>query len=526
MAIKTVILRFRDLSTITGDTIRLHNEKIDEQKFVWWGWWNKSNERVPVTTFIYLKKLTTQNNLNIFLFDSGSMKIYQAECSEIVWNHDLTIMESPNKIATPDYYSATGYKAWFKMLSIKELNGAYDEELKKYSYVEVSEFFDESIDHFHHFNDKQVISVEELKYQERTIWFLRDYDKNDKTHLIQLYTEKSTKLEDYILKTIDTDSNKLLWVSDLHFSEKYHAFSNGESFLSAKPLKDIINELTDEVGSIGGILSTGDFTFTASEDEFESAKAFIENIMKKNSLSPEALIVTPGNHDVRFIPKNTDKFEYKLASEENKREFCKFYSKLFGKIPNEYLSSGRRFLMAGSKPVEVVAINSHMYQQYEGRFRSGVITREQLQFAEEKMRWSSKSSLRPYRVVLLHYNLIPVDLHHQHDRIEGTNVLIDSEEFIRWMLKNGVNIVLHGHTHSPFYTKISRHIAMEGSDKELRELHILGMGSTGVTASHQGADKNNVCGILEFNSDCLKVQYYRIFSTGSRKKEETIEIIY
>jgi len=48
---ESMILRFRDLSTNPGETIKLHKEKIVNHGFTWWGWWNKAGETVPTETF-------------------------------------------------------------------------------------------------------------------------------------------------------------------------------------------------------------------------------------------------------------------------------------------------------------------------------------------------------------------------------------------------------------------------------------------------------------------------------------------
>ena len=42
---QTIILRFRDLVTETGETILAHDSIIKEKQAVWWAWWNKGNEK-------------------------------------------------------------------------------------------------------------------------------------------------------------------------------------------------------------------------------------------------------------------------------------------------------------------------------------------------------------------------------------------------------------------------------------------------------------------------------------------------
>ena len=50
--LKTVILRFRDLNT--SNTIKVHKDIIDLFGSVWWGWWAKPQEKVPIDEFNFL----------------------------------------------------------------------------------------------------------------------------------------------------------------------------------------------------------------------------------------------------------------------------------------------------------------------------------------------------------------------------------------------------------------------------------------------------------------------------------------
>ena len=42
-----IILRFRDLVTKENDTIKQHQEIIQQHGSVWWGWWKKGTEKTP-----------------------------------------------------------------------------------------------------------------------------------------------------------------------------------------------------------------------------------------------------------------------------------------------------------------------------------------------------------------------------------------------------------------------------------------------------------------------------------------------
>ena len=66
--VETLILRFRDLATSEGQTIRLHREIIRKHKYVWWGWWNKFGEKVPIDLFTELTSRMAKGPLDLYLF--------------------------------------------------------------------------------------------------------------------------------------------------------------------------------------------------------------------------------------------------------------------------------------------------------------------------------------------------------------------------------------------------------------------------------------------------------------------------
>ena len=47
-----MILRFRDL---IDETINNHIKIIVDQGYVWWGWWSKSDEKIPRNIFSSFK---------------------------------------------------------------------------------------------------------------------------------------------------------------------------------------------------------------------------------------------------------------------------------------------------------------------------------------------------------------------------------------------------------------------------------------------------------------------------------------
>jgi hypothetical protein len=223
--VETLILRFRDLATDPGDTIRLHKDICVQSGYVWWGWWAKGGEKVPAQVFSELNAIAEENGLEIFLFDSDSRALYKATCTGIEFRGEQIPSPEPNR--TPDYYPRP-CPAWFKLSDIK---AEPDENaLRKYSYVEVKEFFQRGEPRFERFNSKVIWSTVELAQQERTIWFIRKATKKDPDY--DIYQLDPSDLQ--LLVTLAPDQKTLSYTLNSPGGD-YNFLELGSVTLSASP---------------------------------------------------------------------------------------------------------------------------------------------------------------------------------------------------------------------------------------------------------------------------------------------------
>ncbi|MDF2780828.1 MAG: metallophosphoesterase [Geminicoccaceae bacterium] len=94
--IETMILRFRDLSTELGETIKQHKLLSDAEGYVRWGWWKKYGETVPATAFQTIaQKAKAAGGLKVFLFDSGTFHLHEATLTDISWHHMFDYIHHP-----------------------------------------------------------------------------------------------------------------------------------------------------------------------------------------------------------------------------------------------------------------------------------------------------------------------------------------------------------------------------------------------------------------------------------------------
>src|SRR5271166_7153961 len=142
-AFSSIILRFRDLSTPAGTTtVDEHKKIVDKRHNVWWGWWHKQGETVPENAFReILAEIRKSVRYEIFLFDTGKYKLHRAYLVDIKWDPRLTLIATPKRLWTPKYYGDSHYLTWFKLSGIED-TPLPEAELRKWSYVQVDEFFE------------------------------------------------------------------------------------------------------------------------------------------------------------------------------------------------------------------------------------------------------------------------------------------------------------------------------------------------------------------------------------------------
>jgi hypothetical protein len=152
----SVILRFRDLVTENGGTILEHRRILATSGAVWWGWWAKQTETVPREWLARMSEsIETGGPVAAWLFDSGSVLMYQINVPAIALSPDSIGIRSPDPSLSPDYYQRGSYPAWFL---ISELSSGEDSFPADVSVVDA---------------DSAINSLRDLATANRTIWQVR-----------------------------------------------------------------------------------------------------------------------------------------------------------------------------------------------------------------------------------------------------------------------------------------------------------------------------------------------------------------
>lgn len=511
----TLLLRFRDLSCPKGETIKRHSDLIEEKGFAWWGWWNKGHEKSPSETLVELDLKSHGTEKYVYLFDSAQKTFYKAELKDY---HSLigADEQTPDHDLTPDYYKENRHPIWFKFKNIKEIDTS--EIIGKKSYEPMNDLFLEK-SHYDIYDNKIVASAEELAEQNRTIWKIRDKIDSDKTNEIRLrdMTELQPRHFDHSYKVTDKDS--LLWLSDPHFTEdRFHGYPLNTTSATQKTLAETIQSAYFSTNkNIASLLISGDLTWRGNKEEFDLAGGFIDHLTSINSLDKSWLSICPGNHDLSFYEgadkENTDIIEKNY--QDSRAAYCDFYAKYFDIKPNESMSSGRRFLLNNSIPVEIILLNSVTLQQTKHTFQGhGYIGQEQLETIEQEMGLAKGKPRNVTRICVMHHHLMPVSLSQEAHHDANYSTVLDAERLSRWLTKHKFDFLLHGHMHQNFNCTIERteltHKPACKEENPTNKLHVLSLGSSGVCMDHTGESKGNWTCRIEFGHEKIIFHYGKI----------------
>lgn len=508
----TIILRFRDLVTSNDETIQKHQSIIIDHEYVWWAWWKKGNETLPVAEFADLGVKAEGNTLNIFLVDSGQNKLYIAECSSIKIKKDNGCY-SPEKEKTPEYYRDKQYYAWFKINNIEACD---EEELKKYSYVNVKSLFISKDEDYSEFDNKKVHSIKELIQQNRTVWFIRKATDNDLNYEIILLNAEHIQPKHFSKRFYQSSGNTILWLSDLHLSDsEFKTKTSSTKWTLVEHIKNSGVKLKD----IDGLIISGDITSYGKKEGFDEASLLLLDINREltKPLSSENIIICPGNHDFGIENgKLEDNVEPKrIATNSNNAEyFSNFYNYTYNLPPNEYFACGKKLLLSSGHAIEIVALNSLILQQYTNFESHGFISQEQLDFVTNEMEWTDKNYNYTTRIVVMHHHYLPTCYTEKVDTKRASSVIYDADRLMQWLIKYNVRLLLHGHKHKSFFSQINypANVAASQIDtNEMKTLTVVGMGSTGARTTE------NKLSTITITEQGIVIDFYKIYSDESSR---------
>jgi len=449
----TILLRFRDL---VANTIVEHKTVLKEFNHVWWGWWKRSDEPSRIRDLERVKALLEKGQMEIGLFDrSEKGRYFKATLTQCIYSSDdKALIKSPQPQATPAYYQAADLPAWFKLTGIDELSSDSPSFAKVFSISPVG-----NATFFPTWKDETVrpAASEEGPSSAR---------------------------------------GGILHISDVHFGEFAYPSKSGPG---EYPLDDIlVSDLEKLRIKVGLLIVSGDVTTRADANRlFNEVLPFLHGLASRLKLSPEQVIIVPGNHDIPLRDLNPHNYLHENT-------YTTFLSQFYGK-PTETMKLWQFNL--GKQRFEILTMNS-------------VRLRSKSQKEYGYLEWPLYESLlktvpRPdsdtIRLAVLHHHLVPAVREEIPDPAypeAAISMTLDSGAVIEGLQEYGFKLALHGHQHVPRITRIGRGRRKDGSfglDGLSKPLYIVGAGSVGTSRLFAEMRDNTYNVLVPINNKKLRL---------------------
>jgi 3',5'-cyclic AMP phosphodiesterase CpdA len=248
----------------------------------------------------------------------------------------------------------------------------------------------------------------------------------------------------------------------------------------------MVEAITSALGQrkIGLVIVTGDFTFIGDSSEFNEARTSILHLLGILDLSPDHLVIIPGNHDIQWTTSAVydHNAEVVQAPPAAKRNYEEFYRQLLRHEPNRHLAMGRRFALPCGLTIEVCGLNSSSLETGK-QFLTGMGRIDEGAFAEiaQQLGWSETPTLALRLLAIHHHLALTEDLEPAEGYGKGYGLAVDAVRVQRLAARKGVHIALHGHKHRSFIWRSTVYELPEHTQTQYRlgELSIIGGGSAG-----------------------------------------------
>lgn len=505
------LFRFRDL---VANTLAEHRAVIDAKGACWWGWWKRPSERARQDVWRDIAGNASMDHpVQILLFDSGHDCVYVATVVQAIAPSDdgataPVPVPAGEEELIPEYYRDSPYsRAWLKLIG--DFSGT--DFFRHWSFAEAPALPNYQAATLNDFVGKVVMSGDELRSMDTTIWAVRAREPDDSERIVLLSGAAGPALP-LSAQPVECQGDSILHISDLHFgvgtNRGQHIWRlEGEA---GETMSDSITRAV-EGKRVGLVIVTGDLTCIGAVGEFSQALHSLRRLLGNLNLGPEHLVVVPGNHDIQWSvgDRYTEDSPVTAAPEDAKRNYRDFYARLFRHEAHASLAMARRFLLPCGLTVEVIGLNSSALAT--GRdFLAGMgsVDEASLEEARHTLGWQKKLGLS-FRVLALHHHLVLTDnVEAAPNYLRGFGIAIDAPRIQRKAADLGVQLALHGHKHRPFIWRSSVYELPELShdDYYLGDLSVVGAGSAGSSDAPAG---NNYFNVLTASAGALKLEIFR-----------------
>jgi 3',5'-cyclic AMP phosphodiesterase CpdA len=251
------------------------------------------------------------------------------------------------------------------------------------------------------------------------------------------------------------------------------------------------------------VVLSGDLTEWANLKEFEDVYQFIDGLSQKCAIPHNRIILIPGNHDINRKKCEIYFENCQLEGDAPKAPYFDkwtFYKRFFDRFyegeANIQFTEERPYSLFEIAELKVVVagLNSTLKESHRDTDHYGWV-------GEEQLKWF-KAALEGYkqrgwlRIAAVHHNV-------QRGAIDDDENLKDAEDLKR-LLKDSVNLVLHGHTHQADLAWLTQ------------KSPILATGSAGLKQTARPDGTPNQYQLIQLQAQQLK-RYCRAFIVSKKE---------
>lgn len=251
---------------------------------------------------------------------------------------------------------------------------------------------------------------------------------------------------------------RILHISDLHFGAHNSDLAEDLKLRVANfvPVPDVI-------------LATGDLADQPDKALLKDARTYLEQLQScccKDDHAPPQLLVIPGNHDARYYGSYRWGLKYRAGASN--------YWQVFGDLrPDCYNPTENVWIYGFDSSLEFrTGANGRVTAKNLGQFHAQY----------KKLREEHGEQFdAAFKVIALHHHPAPIKYD---DKQARWLTLTNAAEFLGEMLKNRVDLILHGHEHIRAMVRYGRRLRDDAS----REVPILSVGTA--LKKDPGEDRN------------------------------------
>ena len=311
----------------------------------------------------------------------------------------------------------------------------------------------------------------------------------------------------------------IVHVSDLHFGFKVD--KNGERqrmhrFYENDYEQTLAEHMKDELVKPSGrfalrgkpvfVVCSGDFAYSANDEEFTEALNFLNAVKDALDISREQFVFCPGNHDVNWDLS-------KIIKERRFDNYISFLRKFYGGdlFAELYPLVAWDFSFDGQRPHATDLISAIYFREERilfASFNSCVYESEQHHYGfislqqQKKMRaLIEKASVDDggLRVAIVHHHIHPHPDAGEFRDLGGhwvdMSTICDAGLFERFLERLSFDVVLHGHKHQAQLRETV--VKDRGSPETVKPLVVCGAGSCGVSSSELAHSTGNHYQVVE-----------------------------